>query len=50
MSEWRPDSWREMPIIQVPTYPDEAEVKAVELEEKVSDFFETPAVGFLEPY
>ena len=32
MSEWRPDSWRNMPIIQVPTYPDEAELKAVEQE------------------
>lgn len=32
MSEWRPDSWRKMPIIQVPTYPDEAELKAVEQE------------------
>lgn len=32
MSEWRPDSWRNKPIVQVPSYPDEAEVKAVEQE------------------
>ena len=32
MSEWRPDSWRNKPIVQVPSYPDEAEVAAVEKE------------------
>lgn len=32
MSEWRPDSWRTMPVVQLPTYPDGAEVKAVENE------------------
>jgi len=32
MNEWRPDSWRSKPIVQVPSYPDEAEVKAVEKE------------------
>lgn len=32
MSEWRPDSWRDMPIVQVPSYPDAAELKAVEQE------------------
>lgn len=32
MSEWRPDSWRNKPIVQVPSYPDQSEVKAVEQE------------------
>lgn len=32
MSKWRPDSWRDMPIVQVPSYPDETELKAVEQE------------------
>ncbi len=36
MSEWRPDSWRTMPIVQVPTYPDQVEVKLVE--EELSSF------------
>ena len=29
---WSPDSWRSMPIRQVPTYPDEAKLNAVEKE------------------
>lgn len=29
---WTPDSWRSMPIRQVPTYPDEAKLNAVEAE------------------
>lgn len=29
---WSPDSWRSMPIRQVPTYPDEAKLNAVEEE------------------
>lgn len=32
MSEWRPDTWRKMPIVQVPNYPDQAELKQVEEE------------------
>lgn len=32
MSEWHPDNWRHMPIVQVPTYPDELELKKVEEE------------------
>ncbi len=32
MSEWRPDSWRKMPIVQVPSYPDQNELKLVEEE------------------
>lgn len=32
MSEWRPDSWRNMPIVQVPSYPDQNELKHVEEE------------------
>lgn len=32
MSEWRPDSWRTMPVVQMPSYPDDSEVKAVENE------------------
>jgi len=32
MSEWRPDSWKNKPVIQVPTYPDQAAVKQVEEE------------------
>jgi 3-deoxy-7-phosphoheptulonate synthase len=27
---WKPDSWREKPIVQVPTYPDRAVLEAVE--------------------
>ena len=27
---WKPDSWREKPIVQVPTYPDKAALEAVE--------------------
>src|SRR5262245_1720525 len=27
---WKPDSWREKPIVQVPTYPDKAVLEAVE--------------------
>jgi 3-deoxy-7-phosphoheptulonate synthase len=27
---WKPDSWREKPIVQVPTYPDSAVLEAVE--------------------
>lgn len=30
MSEWRPDSWREKPILQQPTYADAALLKTVE--------------------
>ena len=30
MSEWRPDSWRDFPVSQLPTYPDEAKVKEAE--------------------
>ena len=29
-TKWTPDSWRSMPIRQVPTYPDEAKLNAVE--------------------
>lgn len=29
-TNWTPDSWREKPIIQVPTYPDQSKVDAVE--------------------
>ena len=32
MSDWRPDSWRNMPIVQVPSYPDQNELKQVEEE------------------
>ena len=32
MSEWRPDTWRKMPIVQVPNYPDQAELQQVEEE------------------
>ncbi|MCJ9430383.1 class II 3-deoxy-7-phosphoheptulonate synthase [Kordiimonas marina] len=32
MSDWRPDSWRKRPIVQVPEYPDAAAVKEVEAE------------------
>ncbi|WP_262695031.1 class II 3-deoxy-7-phosphoheptulonate synthase [Kordiimonas aquimaris] len=32
MSEWRPDSWRSMPIVQMPNYPDTVEVNSVEKE------------------
>ena len=32
MSEWRPDTWRNMPIVQVPNYPDQGELKQVEEE------------------
>ncbi|TNE60668.1 MAG: 3-deoxy-7-phosphoheptulonate synthase class II [Alphaproteobacteria bacterium] len=32
MSEWRPDSWRTRPVIQVPEYPDADAVKRVEEE------------------
>lgn len=32
MSEWHPDSWRRMPIVQVPSYPDQAELNSVESE------------------
>lgn len=32
MSEWRPDSWRNMPIVQVPSYPDKSELDQVEEE------------------
>lgn len=30
MSEWRPDSWRDFPVCQLPTYPDLAKVKEAE--------------------
>jgi len=30
--KWTPDSWRSMPIRQVPTYPDEAKLAEVEAE------------------
>ncbi|MEH6361638.1 MAG: 3-deoxy-7-phosphoheptulonate synthase class II, partial [Amylibacter sp.] len=30
VQNWTPDSWRNKPLIQVPTYPDEAALKAVE--------------------
>ncbi|MBL8667204.1 MAG: 3-deoxy-7-phosphoheptulonate synthase, partial [Rhodospirillales bacterium] len=29
---WTPDSWRNRPIVQVPTYPDAAALSAVEAE------------------
>lgn len=32
MSEWRPDSWKNRPIIQVPEYPDKAVQQEVETE------------------
>lgn len=32
MSEWRPDSWRKRPVVQVPDYPDEEVLKRVEEE------------------
>lgn len=32
MSEWSPNSWRSMPIVQVPKYPDQAELADVEKE------------------
>ena len=32
MSEWRPDSWKSRPIVQVPDYPDPDAVKKVEEE------------------
>ncbi|MFC3051182.1 class II 3-deoxy-7-phosphoheptulonate synthase [Kordiimonas pumila] len=32
MSEWRPDSWKSKPVIQVPEYPDQNIVKQVEEE------------------
>lgn len=32
MSEWHPNSWRNMPVVQLPTYPVETEVQAVEHE------------------
>lgn len=28
--KWSPDSWRSKPIVQVPTYPDEKALNAVE--------------------
>jgi len=30
MTAWRPDSWRDLPIVQVPEYPDVAKQKSVE--------------------
>lgn len=30
MTQWRPDSWRDLPILQQPTYQNVAELKAVE--------------------
>lgn len=30
MSTWRPDSWREFPVVQLPTYPDVSKVKEAE--------------------
>lgn len=30
MSEWRPDSWRDFPVCQLPNYPDLAKVKEAE--------------------
>lgn len=30
MSEWRPNSWRDFPVSQLPTYPDQAKVKEAE--------------------
>ena len=30
MSEWRPNSWRDFPVCQLPTYPDPAKVKEAE--------------------
>ncbi len=36
MSEWRPDTWRNMPIVQVPNYPDQAVLK--EVEEELSSY------------
>lgn len=32
MSEWRPDSWKNKPVIQVPSYPDKEELRQVEEE------------------
>ena len=32
MSEWKPDSWRSKPILQVPTYQDQTELNRVEQE------------------
>lgn len=32
MSEWRPDSWRKRPVVQVPDYPDKEVLKRVEEE------------------
>lgn len=34
MKQWQPDSWREFPILQQPTYPNEGELKFVEDELK----------------
>lgn len=30
MSEWRPNSWRDFPVCQLPNYPDQAKVKEAE--------------------
>ena len=32
LSRWSPDSWRQKPIAQMPAYPDEAALNAVEKE------------------
>jgi len=32
MSDWQPDSWKNKPVTQLPTYPDETKVREVETE------------------
>jgi len=32
MTNWKPDSWREKPVLQMPNYPDQSALKSVEAE------------------